>query len=72
MSVTAKKIDALELLLSLEQRSLEHAKGLPQQEDIKGKSLVIGFRIANMQLVTPIDEVVELLTYPGHVSCARD
>jgi len=65
MPATAKKIDPLELLRSLEKRSLEHSKGLPQQEDIKGTSLVIGFRIAGMQLVTPVDEVTELLTYPA-------
>lgn len=60
----AKKIDPLELLRSLEKRSLEHSKGLPQQEDIKGKSLVIGFCVGDMRLVTPVDEVTELLTYP--------
>jgi len=65
MPATAKKIDPLELLRSIEKRSLENSKGLPQQEDIKGTSLVIGFRIADMNLVTPVDEVTELLTYPS-------
>jgi len=65
MAASAKKIDPLELLRSLEKRSLDASSGLPQQEEIKGTSLVIGFRIGDFQMVTPVDEVTELLTYPS-------
>jgi len=65
MPAAAKKIDPLELLLALEKRSLDSSKGLPQQEDIKGTSLVIGFRVSGKKMVTPVDEVTELLTYPA-------
>jgi len=66
MANSAKK-DPLSLLRDIERRSLDIASGLPQQEVIKGTSLVIGFRLGDMQLVTPVDEVAELLTYP-HMS----
>jgi len=65
MAASATKVDPLELLRSIERRSLESAAGLPQQEEIKGTSLVIGFRIGDVQMVTPVDEVTELLTYPS-------
>lgn len=65
MAVTAKNNNPLALLRSLEKRSLESAKGLPQQEEIKSTSLVIGFRVADKKMVTPVDEVTELLTYPA-------
>ena len=65
MPATAKKNDPLELLHAIEQRSLLNSKGLPQQEDIKGTSLVIGFSVAGKKMVTPVDEVTELLTYPS-------
>ncbi len=65
MPATAKKKDPLELLRAIELRSLESSRGLPQQEDIKGTSLVIGFLVAGKKMVTPVDEVTELLTYPA-------
>lgn len=64
MPAKAQKIDPLELLRAIEQRSLETAAGLPQQEEIKGTSLAIGFKVGEMNFVTPVNEVVELLTYP--------
>lgn len=56
--------DPIALLRSIEQRALQHAKGLPLQVQVKNDSLVIGFRIGEMKFVTPVDEVAELLTYP--------
>ncbi|WP_126452623.1 chemotaxis protein CheW [Sulfuriflexus mobilis] len=64
MNAAAKK-DPVALLRELERRSLEHATGLPQQEELKSTSLAIGFRIGNLKMVTPVNEVAELLTYPS-------
>ncbi len=64
MNAKAKK-DPIALLQEIEQRCLAHAIGLPQQEEIKSTSLAIGFRIGELKMVTPVDEVTELLTYPS-------
>ena len=64
MNAKAKK-DPIALLQEIEQRCLAHAAGLPQQEEIKSTSLAIGFRIGDLRMVTPVDEVTELLTYPS-------
>jgi twitching motility protein PilI len=60
----AAKIDPVALLADIEQRSRVHAIGLPQQEEFKSSALAISFRIGDIKLVTPVDEVAELLTYP--------
>jgi twitching motility protein PilI len=59
------KTDPIALLREIERRSREHAAGLPQQEELKSTSLAIGFRIGGLKMVTPVDEVTELLTYPS-------
>lgn len=64
MNAKAKK-DPVAVLQEIEQRCLERAIGLPQQEEIKATSLAIGFRIGDLKMVTPVDEVAELLTYPS-------
>jgi twitching motility protein PilI len=64
MNAKAKQ-DPIALLRKIERRSLEHAAGLPQQEEVKSTSLAIGFRIGELKMVTPVDEVTELLTYPS-------
>lgn len=64
MVKAAKKIDPVALLAEIEQRSRVHAIGLPQQEEFKSTSLAISFRIGDLKLVTPVDEVAELLTFP--------
>ena len=65
MAKVATKIDPVALLQEIEQRSRVHAMGLPQQEEFKSTSLAISFRIGDLKLVTPVDEVAELLTYPA-------
>lgn len=65
MPAVTKKNNPLELLRAIEQRSLANSKGLPEQEELKGSSLVIGFRVAGKNMVTPVDEVTELLTCPS-------
>lgn len=60
----AAKIDPVALLSEIEQRSRIHSVGLPQQEEFKSTALAIGFRIGDIKLVTPVDEVAELLIFP--------
>jgi len=61
----AAKIDPVALLAEIEQRSRVHAIGLPQQEEFKSTALSIGFRIGDIKLCAPVDEVAELLTFPS-------
>ncbi|MDT8403129.1 chemotaxis protein CheW [Sulfuriflexus sp.] len=65
MNAKVKKIDPIALLREIERRSIKNAAGLPQQEELKSTSLAIGFRIGGLKMVTPVDEVTELLTYPA-------
>jgi len=56
--------DILKLLAQLEARSRLQASGLPQQEEIKQAWNGIAFRLGELQIVAPLDEVVEILNYP--------
>lgn len=53
------------LLYEIEQQSKANAKGLPQQVDIKESWSGIGFRIGDINLVAPLDQVNEILHYPN-------
>jgi len=55
----------LERLAHLQQLCLEHAHGLPQQEQTDEEWLGIGFRLGQLYLVAPLGEVAEILTPPG-------
>ncbi len=55
----------LERLAHLQQLCLEHAHGLPQQEQTDEEWLGIGFRLGKLLLVAPLGEVAEILTPPG-------
>jgi len=55
----------LEQLAHLQQLCLEHAHGLPQQEQTDEEWLGIGFRLGKLHLVAPLGEVAEILTPPG-------
>lgn len=52
------------LLQDIEKRSRANARGLPKQEEVLEEWSGIGFRIGNQNLVVPLGEVVEILTYP--------
>lgn len=54
----------IELLLELERRSKQNAKGLPQQTEKKALWSGIGFRAADINLVAPLSQVNEILHYP--------
>ena len=47
---------------TLEQLCLEHAHGLPQQEQTDEEWVGIGFRLGRLNLVAPLGEVAEILT----------
>jgi twitching motility protein PilI len=55
----------LEWLAHLEQLCLQHAHGLPRQEQSDEEWIGIGFRLGNLQLVAPLAEVAEILTPPS-------
>ncbi len=57
--------DPISLLEALEQRSLQHAHGLPLQVEVKPTWTGIGFRLGDNRLVAGLDEVQEILPYPG-------
>lgn len=61
-AVTTK--DPIALLRDYEYRARTIARGLPQQVEVKATWLAIGFRIGDVRLVTPVDEVGEILDYP--------
>lgn len=65
MATAAKKPDPLSLLADIDLRSRMHAAGLPQQEEFKTSILAVAFKIGEINLVTPVGEVAELLTYPA-------
>ena len=55
----------LDWLSRLEQLCLRNAQGLPQQEQSDETWIGIGFRLGDLQLVSPLGEVAEILTPPG-------
>lgn len=63
MSTTTFK-DPFSLLRDIETRSQQKALGLPQQMEIRRTWSGIGFRVGDTYLVSAIDEVAEILTYP--------
>ncbi len=52
-------------LMHLEHLCLQHARGLPQQQKTDEEWLGIGFRLGDLQLVVPLDEVEEILVPPA-------
>lgn len=55
----------IQLLYDIEQLSMATAKGLPQQVDIKETWSGIGFRIGDINLVAPLNQVSEILHFPN-------
>ncbi|MGD8484675.1 MAG: chemotaxis protein CheW [Thioalkalispiraceae bacterium] len=60
--------DPFSLLKNIEVRSQEKALGLPQQMEIRRTWSGIGFRVGETYLVSAIDEISEILTYPNMTS----
>lgn len=53
------------LLRDIERRSRANARGLPQQIEVLDEWSGIGFRIGHQHLVAPLEDVAEILTFPG-------
>jgi twitching motility protein PilI len=60
--VAGKQLTPLELLIELEQRAKVHGAALPQKIDIKKTWQGLGFRIGAIKLITPLEQVSEILT----------
>jgi twitching motility protein PilI len=58
--------DPIELLRKIQRESIENAPGLPQEVQAATFWSGVGFRLAGMQLVTQLDEVVEVLPCPSY------
>jgi len=61
----AKKQHPFEVLQTLDRRSKETAKGLPQQTVTRSLWSGIGFRIGDISMVAPLTQVNEILHYPN-------
>lgn len=57
--------EPFQLLRDIEARSQQKALGLPQKVEVRRTWSGIGFRLGDQQLVSPTDEVVEILKYPS-------
>jgi twitching motility protein PilI len=57
--------DPLALLRRMQQESVANAPGLPQEVEAAVLWSGVGFRLADMQLVTPLDQVLEVLPCPA-------
>ena len=58
-------IDPIDLLRRMQQESLQHTPGLPQEVEAAVLWSGVGFRLADMHLVSPLDQVAEVLPAPG-------
>ena len=62
--MAAPRIDPLALLQQMQEHSRHTAPGLPEQVQAAPLWSGLGFRVANLQLVTPLDHVSEVLPCP--------
>ncbi len=65
MNAVASELSPYALLKEMEMRSRSRAMGLPQQVDMRRTWSGIGFRIGELLLVSPLDEVSEILIFPS-------
>ena len=59
--MTRTRQDPFELLRKMQQESLENAPGLPQEVEATKLWSGVGFRVGEIMLVTPLDNVLEIL-----------
>ncbi len=58
------RVGPLDLLRELQNHALRFARGLPLQVEAKTMWAGIGFRISDLRLISALDDVREVLTYP--------
>ncbi|WP_455218769.1 chemotaxis protein CheW, partial [Kaarinaea lacus] len=63
MAKSAQK-HPIQLLKEIELQCINTAKGLPQRADVKESWTGIGFRIGDINLVSPLKQVNEILHFP--------
>lgn len=63
--MTRTRQDPLALLRKIQQDSLDSAPGLPQEVQAAVLWSGVGFRLADLQLVSPLDHVLEVLPAPA-------
>ncbi|HSM10166.1 MAG TPA: chemotaxis protein CheW [Lysobacter sp.] len=59
-----QRLDAFDVLVDYERRSLAHVVGLPEQLDAPGLWRGVGYRIGARHLASGFDEVLEILPLP--------
>ena len=59
------QLEPFAALLDIAQRSINNARGLPEQADIKPHWSGIGFTLGGHRFVAPMGEVVEILAQPA-------
>jgi len=60
-----QSLEPFQLLRDIETRSQKKALGLPQKVEVRRTWSGIGFRLGETLLVSPTNEVVEILKYPS-------
>lgn len=63
--------DPINLLRKMERDSLANSPGLPEEVQAVELWSGVGFRVGNIHLVTPLDQVSEVLSYPNVTSVPR-
>ena len=58
------RLDPLSLLHQMQQQSRSNSPGLPEQVQLATLWSGLGFRIGNLQFVTPLDQISEVLRCP--------
>lgn len=61
----AEPLEPFAALVALAQRSVEHARGLPAQIEVKPTWSGVGFTLAGQRCVAPMAEVAEVLVVPA-------
>lgn len=64
MTSKKKYSHPVQILQTLESRCRKNARGLPQQEEIRDEWRGIGFRVGDLNLVAPLGQAIEILTFP--------
>lgn len=68
MSKINSSSDIISLLQDIEHRGQQGAVNISQQEVLEGSWSAIGFRVAQDNLLIPLDETREVFTVPAHIT----
>lgn len=65
MARKKQQTQPFDLLREIEQQCVSNATGLPLQAESKKTTIAVAFRIGDVQLVAPMEQVKEILPYPS-------